>query len=63
MGGSYRDQDWESAGGGCKTPRTSNVRADLRLQGTLKITEHGLRYCANKRSIAFVDCSWTTTQE
>jgi hypothetical protein len=35
-------------------PSTSNVRADLRLRGTSKLTELGLRYSANKRSIAFV---------
>ena len=45
MGGSYRDQDWESAGGGCKMLRTSNVRADLRLAGTSKLTELVLRLC------------------
>jgi hypothetical protein len=40
--------------GVCKMPRTSNVRVDLRLRGTSKLTELEVRYCANERSIAFV---------
>ena len=31
LGGSYRVQDWEYAGGGCKMSGISNVRAVLRL--------------------------------
>jgi hypothetical protein len=35
----------------CRMPSTSNVRAVLRLRGTPKLTEPGLRYCANERTI------------
>jgi hypothetical protein len=61
VGGSYQDQDWESAGGVCKMPRTSNIRAVL-LRDTPKLTEFGLRYCVNERSIAFVDDGRTSNE-
>jgi len=38
--------------GGCRMPRTTNVKAVLRLRGTSKHT--GLQYCANERLIGFV---------
>jgi hypothetical protein len=55
MGGLYRDQNWESAGGSYIIPRTSNVRAILHVRGTSELTDLGLRYCANEWSIGFVD--------
>jgi hypothetical protein len=55
VGSSYRVQDWEYAGGGCRIPGISNVKVVLRLRGTSKLIELGLRYCANEQSIGFVD--------
>lgn len=52
VGSLYWDQDWESAGSGHILPRTSNVWVILHVQGTPDL---GLRYCANERSIGFVD--------
>jgi len=39
--GTFQDYDWESASGGCRMPRISNVSPVLRVQGTLERTDLG----------------------
>ena len=40
--------------GRCRMPRTSNVRAGLRVRGTFELTDPGVRYYSNERSTGFV---------
>lgn len=54
VGGPYRDQDWESPNQRVVAAE-SNVRAVLRVRGTSKLTDLGLRYCANERLTGFVE--------